>query len=118
MAEDTGGARIGNVLYPVGDVAEAVRFYEQAFGIERRFVDGDRYAALDAGGVTLAIAGAEERVSETPVASFKVADVRAALEHVVAQGGEVVRRPEQGPHEVRAVARDPWRNHFVVYGPS
>lgn len=40
--------RIGNVLHPVADVAAAVRFYEDAFGISTKFIDGDRYAALDA----------------------------------------------------------------------
>ena len=32
-------------------------------------------------------------------------------------GGSVLRPAEQGPHEVRAVARDPWGNTVVVYGP-
>lgn len=32
-------------------------------------------------------------------------------------GGAIVREPEQGPHEVRAVPRDPWGNTVVIYGP-
>ncbi|MBN9741847.1 glyoxalase [Amycolatopsis sp. A1MSW2902] len=112
-------AKIGNVLHPVADVSSAVRFYATTFGLSAKFVDGDRYAALDAGGTTLALAGPEEDVTEgVPAASFKVPDVTAALAALVAGGGTVVRQAEQGPHEVRAVARDPWGNTIVVYGPQ
>ena len=111
--------KIGNVLHPVADVDAAVRFYADTFGLATKFVDGDRYAALDAGGTTLALAGpAEDVTGGVPAASFKVPDVAAALPPLVQGGGSVVREPEQGPHEVRAVARDPWGNTVVVYGPQ
>ncbi|AEA27274.1 Glyoxalase/bleomycin resistance protein/dioxygenase [Pseudonocardia dioxanivorans CB1190] len=111
-------ARIGNVLHPVPDVAAAVEFYGSVFGFATKFVDGGRYAALDAGGTTLALAAPEEDVTGgVPAASIKVADVAAALAALVEAGGTVVREAEQGPHEVRAVARDPWGNTVVVYGP-
>jgi hypothetical protein len=29
----------------------------------------------------------------------------------------VVRDPERGSHETRAVGRDPWGNTVVIYGP-
>ncbi|GAA1956981.1 VOC family protein [Amycolatopsis minnesotensis] len=113
-----GPVKIGNVLHPVSDVESAVRFYATALGLTAKFVDGDRYAALDAGGTTLALAGpAEDVTGGVPAASFKVPDVAAALAALVAGGGSVVRQPERGPHEVRAVARDPWGNTIVVYGP-
>jgi predicted enzyme related to lactoylglutathione lyase len=44
--------------------------------------------------------------------------VAEALESIKEAGGGVVRPALQGPHEVRAVAQDPWGNLFVVYGPS
>lgn len=115
MPEDNDPAAIGNVLYPVGDVAAAVDFYESVFGLGRKFVDGDRYAALDGGRATLALAGPAEHVTDRPAASFKVADVQTALDAVVARGGVILRAPEVGPHEVRAVAKDLWSNIFVVY---
>ena len=119
MTDSPGPAKIGNVLHPVPDVDAAVRFYRDAFGLPAKFVDGDRYAALDAGGTTLALVGpAEDVTGGVPAASFKVADVAAALAALVAGGGSVVRQPERGPHEVRAVARDPWGNTVVVYGPQ
>jgi predicted enzyme related to lactoylglutathione lyase len=111
-------AKIGNVHHPVGDVDAAVAFYGDAFGLSALFTDGDRYAALDAGGTKLALAGPEEDVTGgVPAASFKVDDVAAALERLTAQGGTVVTGPEAGPHETRAVARDPWGNTLIVYGP-
>ncbi|MDT8912657.1 VOC family protein [Amycolatopsis sp. PS_44_ISF1] len=120
MSEDPGAVpvEIGNVLHPVADVEAAVRFYAGAFGLATKFVDGGRYAALDAGPTTLALAGPGEDVTGgVPAASFKVPEVAAALAAVVARGGSVVRPPETGPHEVRAVARDPWGNTLVLYGP-
>lgn len=110
---------LGNVLHPVEDVDAAVRFYATTFGLVTKFVDGDRYAALDAGGTTLALAGCSQDITGgAPAASFKVSDVAAALATLVESGGSVVREPQRGPHEVRAVARDPWGNTFVVYGPQ
>ncbi|MBY4277439.1 VOC family protein [Rhodococcus fascians] len=110
-------ATIGNVHYPVADVSAAVSFYENTFSIPRLFVDGDRYAALDAGGVKLALAGESEKIVEVPSASFKVSDINHTLDLVVVGGGETVLGPVDGPHERRAVARDPWGNIFIVYEP-
>lgn len=108
---------IGNVLHPVGDVGAATEFYG-TLGLGLKFADGDRFAALDAGGVTLALAGAEEDVtSGRAAASFKVGDVGATINALLQAGATVLRDPEQGPHEVRAVVEDPWGNAFVVYGP-
>jgi predicted enzyme related to lactoylglutathione lyase len=118
MGEAGEPVRIGNVLHPVADVGAALRFYEGVFGLERKFVDGDRFAALDAGGTTLALAGPGEDVTGgVAAASFRVADVAASVAAIVGAGGGVVREPERGPHEVRAVVRDPWGNVLVVYGP-
>ncbi|MFE5699113.1 VOC family protein [Rhodococcus koreensis] len=108
---------MGNVTHPVADVAAAAAFYRDGLGIETKFVDGDRYAALDAGGTTLALAAPEEDLAERVAASFKVPDVTAALHAIEHAGGRVVRPVEQGAHEIRAVAADPWGNIFVVYGP-
>ncbi|MQY02910.1 VOC family protein [Actinomadura macrotermitis] len=108
--------RIGNVLYGAKDVGEAVRFYRDALGLTVKFEDGDRFAALDGGGTTLAIAGpAEDVTGGVPAASFKVDDVAAMIGPLTAAGAEVVRAPEEGPHEVRAVLRDPAGNVFVLY---
>jgi predicted enzyme related to lactoylglutathione lyase len=118
VPDEPAPVKIGNVLHPVADVAAAVRFYGETFGLGARFVDGDRYAQLDAGGTALALAGpAEDVTGGVAAASFKVPDVQAALAALTGAGGSVLREAEQGPHEVRAVAQDPWGNTLVVYGP-
>jgi predicted enzyme related to lactoylglutathione lyase len=114
---DTADIKLSSVLYPVTDLAAAVAFYRDGLGLPTKFVDGDRYAALDAGGATFALAAGTERVSEGPVASFKVADLPAALERIRLAGGAIVAEPVDGPHEVRAVVADADGNQFVVYAP-
>jgi predicted enzyme related to lactoylglutathione lyase len=107
------GMRLGNVLIPVADLDRAIAFY----GLPVRFRDGDRFAALDAGGVTLALAGPAEHVTAGVAPSFRVDSVAAAVRDLLARGGEVVREAADGPHETRAVLRDPSGNVFVVYSP-
>ncbi|MCD2114122.1 VOC family protein [Rhodococcus rhodochrous] len=109
-------ARIGNITHPVDDVAAGVQFYRATLGLPTKFVDGDRYAALDGQGPTLALAGASEDLTEgRPAASFKVVSVTDTLAAIESAGGEVVRPAQCGAHEIRAVARDPWGNMFVLY---
>ena len=111
-------ARVGNVLYPVPDVAAAVAFYRDGLGLAVKFQDGSRYAALDGGGVTFAIAAAGESVAGPgPAASFKVTDLASAVERLIAAGATVVAPPAEGAHEVRAALRDPAGNPFVIYAP-
>jgi predicted enzyme related to lactoylglutathione lyase len=104
---------IGNVLIPVADLDEAIAFY----GLPVKFRDGDRFAALNGGGVTIALAGPAEHVTASAAPSFKVDSVRTAVLDLVSRGAEVVREPEDGPHETRAVLRDPSGNVFVLYSP-
>ena len=82
---------VNSVLYPARDVDAAVAFYGEVLGLPVKFQDGSRYAALDAGGVSIGILGPEEDVA----------------------GAAVVRAPETGPHEIRAVVTDPWGNPIV-----
>ncbi|WP_336211379.1 VOC family protein [Nonomuraea sp. LPB2021202275-12-8] len=105
--------RLGNVLIPVTDLDQAIAFY----GLPVKFRDGDRFAALDAGGVTVALAGPAEHVTTSAAPSYKVDDVALAVRDMAARGAEVVRAPESGPHETRAVLRDPSGNVFVLYSP-
>ena len=47
---------------------------------------------------------------------MQVADVAAVVDAFAEAGGSVVRTPEAGPHETRAVVRNPWGNLLVIYG--
>jgi predicted enzyme related to lactoylglutathione lyase len=111
--------KVGNVLVPVADLDAAIGFYSGVLGLAVRFRDGDRFAALDGGGVTVALVAPEEQVAGTATApSYKVGDVAAAVAALTDAGAELVRGPETGPHETRAVLRDPSGNVLVLYSPS
>jgi predicted enzyme related to lactoylglutathione lyase len=111
----TDPSTVNSVLYPAPDVAAAVAFYGDALGLPVKFQDGARYAALDGGGVTVGVLGPEEDVTGGRVAaSVRVPDVAAAVRKAVAAGATVVRPPERGPHEIRAVVTDPWGNPVVL----
>lgn len=110
--------RLRNVLHPVSDVSAAASYYSAALGLPVKFVDGDRYAALDAGGVTLALVGVQEDVTGgVAAASFSVASLSDTIDRVRDSGGTVLQPPHRGPHEIRAVVEDPWGNVFVLYEP-
>ena len=109
--------KAGMIIHPVDDLDAAVAFYTEALGLELRFRDGERFAALAAGDVTVALAAAEERVHDTPLVSYQVDDVHEAAAELVAAGATLLRPPEDGPHERRAVLRDPAGNGLVVYQP-
>ncbi|MDP9861083.1 MULTISPECIES: VOC family protein [Streptosporangium] len=109
-------SKLGNVLIPVDDLDKAIAFYSGTLGLAVRFRDGDRFAALDGGGATVALVAAEERVTgEVTAPSYKVDDLARAVQDLTGAGAEVVRGPETGPHEIRAVLRDPSGNVFVLY---
>lgn len=108
-------AQLRQVVHPVDDVAAAVTFYAAALGLPTRFVDGDRYAALDAGPATLALAADAENVANIAAAAFKVDDVDAFVERLLEAGGHVVEPPADGPHERRVVVSDPWGNRVIAY---
>jgi predicted enzyme related to lactoylglutathione lyase len=108
--------KLGNILIPVDDLDKAIALYSGALGLAVRFRDGDRFAALDGGGATVALVAAGERVTgEVTAPSYKVGDVARAVRELTGAGAEVVREPETGPHEIRAVLRDPSGNVFVLY---
>ena len=108
-------SKAGMVIHPVDDLGEAVAFYRDALGLELQFQDGQRFAAFSAGGTTIALAAGEERLHERALVSYKVDDVDAAVADAVSAGARVVRAPEDGPHERRAVVLDPADNPLVLY---
>jgi catechol 2,3-dioxygenase-like lactoylglutathione lyase family enzyme len=111
--------KIGNVIVAVPDLDAACAFYGDTMGLKQKFRDGDRFAAYDGGGVTLALVSGEEDVTGGVTApSFKVADVAGAVADLEAGGATVVVGPAEGPHEIRAVVRDPAGNPLVLYGPK
>lgn len=108
--------RVGHVLLPTDDLDAALRFYGDVLGLPLRFRDGDRYAALDGGGTTIALAAPEEQpaVGRTAI-GLKVDDVRATAERLRAAGITLLGEVEETDHELRVGFRDPDGNVFVAY---
>jgi predicted enzyme related to lactoylglutathione lyase len=102
----------------VRELGRARRFYEEALGLRLKFLDGERFCAFDAGGVTIALVAGEEDVAGATAVAYRVQDLPAAVAALEAAGAERVRGPEEGRHESRAVLRDPAGNAFVLYAPK
>ena len=111
-------ARLAHVLYPATDVGLAVAFYHQLLDLPIRFVDGERFAMLGEAGASLAIAAPHEQAAARQVAaSFKVRSVEDTVDRATELGATVELPAQKGPHETRAVLRDPDGNLLIVYAP-
>ena len=107
--------KLGMLIHPVDDLESAVAFYRDALELPLKFRDGDRFCAFDVGGVTLALAAGEEKLTPGPAVSLKLADLDAALSRLLAAGARLLRGPEDGPHERRAVVADASGNALILY---
>lgn len=118
--------KLGYVILYVPDVASAVTFYEQAFGLSRGFVAED-YGELDTGATRLAFVSEAlasshgtgfrpARGDEAPPAvevGLVTEDVPAAVERAVGAGAVLVMSPAQKPWgQTIAYVRD--RHGFLV----
>jgi catechol 2,3-dioxygenase-like lactoylglutathione lyase family enzyme len=115
--------KLGYTILYVKDVPRAVAFYEDAFGLDRKFVhEAGMYAEMDTGATTLAFAAyglaksnlpcgfAENNPSGLP-AGFEIAfvtdDVPAAYERALAAGATPVCPPAAKPWgQIVAFVRD------------
>jgi predicted enzyme related to lactoylglutathione lyase len=111
-------ARLTHVLYPATNVGLAVTFYHELLELPIRFVDGDRFAMLGEAGASLAVAAPDEQVAARQIAAaFKVRSVEDTLMRAAELGATVELPAQEGPHETRALLRDPDGNLLIVYAP-
>jgi len=116
--------RFGYAIAYVRDVERSVAFYERAFGLKRRFIDGSgQYGEMETGETTLAFAsnelghsnlpgGFRENDPAQPPAGVEIAlvteDVRAAYSSALAAGSMEVAEPKTKPWgQTVAYVRDP-----------
>lgn len=113
---------LGYVIFYVADVASTAAFYEQAFGLKRRFTaESGHYVEMDTGATALGftaenfVAGTgldftRLRAAATPPAieiAFTADDVAAAVTRAVAAGAKIVKHPEKKPWgQIVAVVSD------------
>jgi catechol 2,3-dioxygenase-like lactoylglutathione lyase family enzyme len=108
----------------VRDVAASVRFYERAFGLERRFiVEGGEYAELETGETALGLAASTMAASNfsqpirendpgAPPAAFEIGfevdDVATAYARALEAGATPLAEPVEKPWgQTVAYLRDP-----------
>jgi catechol 2,3-dioxygenase-like lactoylglutathione lyase family enzyme len=110
----TAPPRLSQVLVPVGDLDAALAFYTERIGLALLFRDGHSFAAMDGGGVKLALLGPAERAVERGVApGLKVAD----LDRLAARGAFELDAIRVGRHERFVELVDPSGNPLVCYEP-
>jgi predicted enzyme related to lactoylglutathione lyase len=106
------------VILSTDDLDESIAFYSGTLGMQLKFRDGARYAALDGGSVTLALATeVDHPVPGKVVVGIKTADVDGAAKAVEASGGTIIKAPYDDAHERRAVVYDNMGNGLVFYSP-
>lgn len=109
MAEAIG--TLSSIMIEVRDMDDACKFYGDVMGFKLKFRDGDRWAAFDAGTVTLALAARDELPQQSPretsAINVKVADVGHATQRSLRGGAKLVSEMKTTAHETRATVQDP-----------
>lgn len=104
------------IVLSTDDLDESIRFYSETLGMPLKFRDGAHFAALDGGGITVALATAVDHpIPGQVVVGIKTDDVDAAAKAVEASGGGIVKAPYDDAHERRAVVYDNKGNGLVFY---
>ncbi|WP_028080101.1 VOC family protein [Solimonas soli] len=92
-----------SLLLPVPALGPALALLREALGLEPALRDGERYAALPAQALRIALGAGDESISDTPALVVRVADLDTALAKLLAHGAELRHPAAAGPHERRAV---------------
>lgn len=83
-----------------------------------KFRDGDHFAPIDGGSVTIALATAlDHPIPGQVVVGIKTNDVDAAAKALDDHGGGLAKGPYDDAHERRAVGYDSKGNGLVFYSP-
>jgi len=110
----------GKICYieiPATDITTSAGFYERAFGRKLRRHDDGSVAFDDAVNEVSGtwVLGRKPASEPGLIVSIMVADGAAAVEEIVAAGGEIVAPIDPDAHEVTAWFRDPGGNVLGIY---
>ncbi len=104
------------VVLSTDDLEASIKFYSETLGFPLKFRDGDHFAALDGGTITLALATAiDHPIPGQVVVGIKTDDVDGAAKAIDEAGGGIARAPYDDAHERRAVVYDDQGNGLVFY---
>lgn len=104
------------IVLSTDDLDASIAFYSENLGFPLKFRDGDHFAALDGGSVTIALATAiDHPIPGQVVVGIKTDDVDEAARAIDENGGGIVRAAYNDAHERRAVVYDNAGNGIVFY---
>lgn len=107
------------VVLSTENLDESIEFYTKTFGFELQFRDGNHFAQLDGGAITIALANSiDHPIHGSVVVSIKTDDVDAATKAVEDNGGAIVKAAYNSGHDRRAVVYDNMGNGIVFYTPN
>lgn len=110
---------LSTLLVPCDDLDAALAFYGGTLGLSSRYRDGDRFAALRHGELTIALAAPKEHLApDTTLMCFRTSDLDGSIASLTQAGATLVRPTVTGAHEVSALLVDPGGARFSVYAPS
>ncbi|MGO1949151.1 MAG: VOC family protein [Mycobacteriaceae bacterium] len=110
--------QVRQVILSTENLDESIRFYTETLGFPLKFRDGDHYAAIDGGSITIALATEiDHPIPGKVVVGVKTDDVDGDAKKAEADGGGFVTDPYNDAHERRAVVYDSQGNGIVFYSP-
>jgi predicted enzyme related to lactoylglutathione lyase len=120
------GLKLTNVVVLVGDQEEALRWYTEKLGLEKRvdesYGEGERWVTVAAKGSDLELtlqkapAGAKGNIAGSTRWVFSTDDCQKAYETLSARGVKFLSPPKSQPWGVQAVFTDPYGNEFFLVG--
>lgn len=106
------------IILSTENLEESITFYTETLGFPLKFRDGNHFAALDGGTITLALAtSVDHPIPGQVVVGIKTDDVDGCATAVDDSGGGVVKSAYNDSHERRAVVYDNSGNGLVFYSP-
>lgn len=116
--------RLTNVTILVADQEEALRWYTEKLGLQKRadesYGEGERWLTVAAEDSELEIVlqkapeGAEGNLGESTRWVFTTSDCKRAYEVLKGRGVEFIQPPQELPWAVQSVFRDPFGNEFFL----
>ena len=107
--------KVDCISLPVGDLDEALEFYQHSLGHQLIWRDGSAAGLRLPDSAAELVLHTDARPTETDLA---VESVPAAIEEFTRAGGSVAIEPFEIRIGLCAVLRDPWGNHLVILDSS
>lgn len=118
--------KLTNVVVYVDDQDEALRWYTEKLGLEKRvdekFGEGERWLTVAAKGTDLELTLQKAKAGDKHILGpnnrwvFSTDDCQKAYETLKARGINFVSPPKSQPWGVQAVFQDPYGNEFYLMG--